>query len=206
MCYSVIKIEISVSGNWYCYHEQYKFLDSKAISGLLTIYVYLILRLFNCCRDECSKRFPDAAQAWSLVSYWPLDHNQSRFRSPHFSNGPASRPLLSESLSRHFLSTISLSIPIFYPPFQLTVQRQKRKDYSKLFHIIPKFFSLKFRPKNHSSQYLNMLLLTFHQFLHLSRKEKKNLRIRNKKKKKKKEEEERERGRFLHTKHGFSGA
>lgn len=73
----------------------------------------------------------------------------------------------------------------FLSPLQLTVQRQKRKDYSKLFHIIPKFFSLKFRPKNHSSQYLNMLLLTFHQFLHLSRKEKKNLRIRNKKKKKK---------------------
>lgn len=136
MCYSVIKIEISVSGNWYCYHEQYRFLDSKAISGLLTIYVYLILRLFNCCRDECSKRFPDAAQAWSLVSYWPLDHNQSRFRSPHFSNGPASRPLLSESLSRHFLSTISLSIPIFYPSFnsQFSVKKEKiTRNYFILF-------------------------------------------------------------------------
>lgn len=121
-------------------HEQYKFLDSKAISGLLTIYVYLILRLFNCCRDECSKRFPDAAQAWSLVSYWPLDHNQSRFTSPHFSNGPASRPLLSESLSRHFLSTISLSIPIFYPPFNSQSSVKKEKITRNYFILFQNFF------------------------------------------------------------------
>ena len=68
------------------------------------------------------------------ISYWPLDHNQSRFSTPLFSNGPASRPLLSESLSRRFLST-TISLSIFYPLSPSTHSpASKKKNYSKLFH------------------------------------------------------------------------
>lgn len=69
------------------------------------------------------------------ISYWPLDHNQSRFSTPLFSNGPASRPLLSESLSRRFLST-TISLSIFYPPPSTHSPASKKK---KLFQIISSF-------------------------------------------------------------------
>lgn len=119
------------------------------------------------------------------ISYWPLDHNQSRFSTPLFSNGPASRPLLSESLSRRFLST-TISLSIFYPLSPSTHSPASKKK--KLFKIISLFNYFNFVQK-FIHNIFKPISLTFHcQFLHLiSEKEKKNLsRIRNKKKEKKK--------------------